>query len=107
MSISLSENLTSPMEAETCGVIELTTMISRESGRWGVGVGLTVDVSVWLGLGAGVDVRLGVLDAGVALPAGAGDSGVETKGFHARNVSAVMTIKSNEMPVIHQPASTR
>ena len=95
------------MVTETCGVTELTTMISRERGKWGVGVELAVAVSVRLALGAGVKVRLGVTNAGVVLPTGVGETGVEMKGFHARNVSTVMTISRSEAPVIHQPASTR
>jgi hypothetical protein len=107
MSINRSEKRMSVMEAAAWGVTVLTTMISSESGRCGVGVEVMVAVRVRLGLGTAVEVQIGVTFAGVALPAGVGEVVVEKKGFQARKVSAVTTINNSEAPVIHQPARTR
>lgn len=107
MSINRSEKRMSVIEASACGVTVLTTMISSESGRCGVGVEVMVAVRVRLGLCTAVEVRLGVTFAGVALRAAVGEAVVEKKGFQARKVSAVTAINNSEAPVIHQPARTR
>ena len=103
-----SENQISPTVAEACGVTELTTMISSESGKCGAGVGLAVAVTARLGRGVGVEVRLGVAGVSEARSRGVAVSGAGTSsGFWGWNVSAASPASRSAAPVIHQPASTR
>ncbi len=95
------------MIAFACGVTELTTMISRESGKCGVGVELVVGTIVRLAVGVLLAVRVGVTGAGVELETGVGSRWMEKSGFQERNVKNRTPIKRIDAPVIHQPARTR